>query len=277
MIKHKTTSKHFNLHTVHNLNSCFHTFPEQHHCSLFLCTYGFACVCVCLNTSFQLCVFTSDNNFVGFFNYKSINMVVFMGSGIFMNFWNSIFYFHMKSSRFKKKLFGSLLLFSCDGIKVVKIRKLSITNGEHWSGMNMYPIFNFFDYILSKYFDESLNYNHIKKLKLPIWFFALVGVFVILAGLWIILFTHGVKHIIYGCDVCGRNSSKRTENSFAKTTSTHSHLPDTNVSSESSSSFFIHIKPRRSTRWRMSTWTKHSHHSTIKYHWRTNVTVFFSK
>lgn len=176
------------------------------------------------------------------------------------------------------KQFASLLLLGCNGIKVVKIRKLSTTNGERWSGMNMYPIFNFFDYILSKYFDESLNYNHIKKLKLPLWFFALVGVFVILVGLWIILFTHGVKHIIYGCDVCGpRNSSKNTGNSFSKTTSIHSHQSDANVSSESSSSLFIHIKPRRSTHWRMPTWTKYGYHPKIKYHWRINVTVFFSK
>lgn len=122
----------------------------------------------------------------------------------------------------------------------------------------MAPIFELFDYILSKYFENSINYDYIKKLKLPLWFFALVGVLVLLISLWIILIAHGVKHIIYRCFVCRPRKStnnlgstvgaKQFGRSFPITSSINSRFADTDESSDTSP-LYIHIRPRKEIHW----------------------------
>lgn len=115
----------------------------------------------------------------------------------------------------------------------------------------MSPILNLIDFIFSHYFDEFLNYNYIKKLELPLWFFLLVGVLLFLAALWIILVAHGVKHIIYRCVVCRsrqsteKNRSRLPGRSFSRSRSVYSHLVDTDESNEDN--LFVHILPRRPT------------------------------
>lgn len=74
----------------------------------------------------------------------------------------------------------------------------------------MAPIFDFVNFILSKYFEEILNHHYIKQLELPLWFFLLVGVFVVLVFLWIFLIVHGLKYVIYRYLISGsRNSSNK--------------------------------------------------------------------
>lgn len=111
----------------------------------------------------------------------------------------------------------------------------------------MGPIFELIDDILTKYFEDSLNYDYIKKLKLPVWFFAMVGVLVLLISIWIILVAHGAKHIIYRCVVCRPRksaSSCSTGRSFPSTSSTKYRFADSDESSETSP-LYIHIKPRK--------------------------------
>lgn len=59
----------------------------------------------------------------------------------------------------------------------------------------MPPIVIYIDFIFSKYFNEFLQYNYIKSLQLPIWLYALTGLFVLVMILWILDIVQGLIYL----------------------------------------------------------------------------------
>lgn len=81
----------------------------------------------------------------------------------------------------------------------------------------MTPIASISDFIFSNIFREFLEYDHIMKLKLPWWVFAMAGLFVLLVSLWIFLVAYGLKFFIYRNFISGSHSRNRStsENSHS--------------------------------------------------------------
>lgn len=77
---------------------------------------------------------------------------------------------------------------------------------------------NLFDFILSD-FNKFAEYKHIKEFKIPLWWFALVGIFVILVLLWIFLVVYGLKFGIYRFLISGSHNSPKSRNNLFKSTS----------------------------------------------------------
>lgn len=61
----------------------------------------------------------------------------------------------------------------------------------------MAPILNLFDYIFSNYFNEFLKYDHIQELQLPLWLYALVGIFVLAIISWTVLVVRGLNNLVH--------------------------------------------------------------------------------
>lgn len=117
----------------------------------------------------------------------------------------------------------------------------------------MAPIIDLFDFVLSKYFNEFLKYQHIKQLKLPHWFLLLVAIFVVLISYWIILVANGLKHGIYRYVIGrARNQNIRNANQTYQQRCNRSNASDDEEDGDEddfyeSSSAWVHINPRKST------------------------------
>lgn len=113
----------------------------------------------------------------------------------------------------------------------------------------MAPIIDFFDFVLSNYFNEFSQYKQIKQLKLPAWFQLLVALFVLLILYWIVLVAIGLKHGIHRYVIAAsRNRNPNGQNADTTFQRSRSNADDDDDDVyEDSSNLWVHINARKPT------------------------------
>lgn len=108
----------------------------------------------------------------------------------------------------------------------------------------MAPIFRLFHMIFAHYFNDFLDYDYIQQLQLPLWFYTLVGVFVLAIILWIILVVRILKNVVLRY-INSTNCLKDDVNTAA----IRSHTPGTSIQNDdefSGATIWTHIQARPS-------------------------------
>lgn len=95
-----------------------------------------------------------------------------------------------------------------------------------------------FHFIFSNYFNEFLEYNHIQELQLPLWLYALAGLFVLAITLWTILVVRGLNNFIH--QVLNSSSFKGNNDGSA--------IEINDAGGDGEGPIWAHIKPRPPTR-----------------------------